>query len=97
MFDSEQISNSHYQGVHAQLAALQAEQLRAAEALALVCRRMHAFLRARPLPLQLSFRVPLRAAMLDALLSPELSGSIEALHLWDWDWFLKPTQAPMAA
>ena len=89
MFSSyEQIS--HYQGVHAQLAALQAQHLRAAEALALVCRRMHALLRARPLPLQLSFRVPLRAAALHALLSPELAGRVEALHLWDWDWFLSP-------
>lgn len=88
------IFNSHHQGMHTQLAALQAEQLRAAEALALVCRRMHAFLRRRPLTLQLSFRVPLRATTLDALLSPELSGSIEALHLWDWDWFLSPLKPP---
>ena len=90
----EQIFNSQHKGVHAQLAALQAQQLRAAEALALVCRRMHAFMRARPLPLQLSFRVPLRADTLDALLSPELSGSVEALHVWDWDWFLSLPRPP---
>ena len=85
MFSScEQIFNSDYQGVHAQLAALQAEQLRAADALTLVCRRIRALLHARPLLLQLSFRVPLRAAALEALLSPELAGRVEALHLWSW-------------
>ena len=72
-------------GVPEQLAALQAEQLHAAQTLALVCGRLRALLRARPLPQQLSFRVPLRAAALGALSSPELSGSVEALHLWGWD------------
>ena len=85
VFDSERIFTSDSPGVPAQLAALQAGQLRAAEALALVCGRMHAVLRARPLPLQLSFQVPLRAAALRALLSPELAGRLEALHLWGWD------------
>ena len=93
----ERIINSQYQGVHTQLAALQAEQLRAAEALALVCRRMHAYLRRRPLTLQLSFRVPLRAATLDALLSPELSGTVEALHPVGLGLVPEPAQARMAA
>ena len=85
MFNSERIFTSDCLGVAEELAALQANQLRAAEALALVCRRMHAVLRARPLPLQLSFQVPLRAAALRALLSAELAGRVKALHLWGWD------------
>ena len=72
---------SNYEGVPEELAALQAEQLHAADALGQVSRRMRALLRIHPLPLQLSFRVPLRAAALEALLSPEQAGRIDALHL----------------
>lgn len=85
MFSCDSLIPSDSRGVPEQLAALQAEQLHAAEALTLMCPRWRALLRARPLPLQLSFRVPLHAAALDALSSPELSGRVEALHMWGWD------------
>ena len=85
MFYCHSLILSDCEGVPEELAALQAEQLRGADALAQACRRMHALLRAQPLPLQLSFRVPLRAAALHALLAPEQAGRIDALHLWGWD------------
>ena len=85
MFYCHKLIPSDCEGVPEQLAALQAEQLRAADALGVVCRRMRALLRAHPLPLQLSFRMPLRAAALHALLAPEQAGRIDALHLWGWD------------
>ena len=85
VFYSGKIIPSGSFDVPRQLAMLQAEHLRAAQELALVCRRFRALLRTRPLPLQLSFRAPLRAPALDALLSPKLSGRIDALHLWGWD------------
>ena len=84
VFYCHSLTLSDSEGVPEQLAALQAEQLRAADALAQVSLRMRALLRAHPLPLQLSFRVPLRAAALHALLAPEQAGRIDALHLWGW-------------